>query len=67
MDDNPIPFLLLFGVSFILFIWWYFLFWKCYAEIQEFSLPRAFIAIITPWLIMGAIVFGCVLLTFGMA
>lgn len=63
VDSNPIPYMLVGFLEIVLTVWWLFLFWKCYAEVQQISLPKAFIAIAAPGFIVGVIMFGCALLT----
>lgn len=65
VENNPFPYLQYVIFRFILVVWWYVLFWLCYAEVEQLSLPKAFLAIITPWAILLAVLFGCGLLLSG--
>ena len=63
IDANPLPFVLYGLVETGLALWWYFLFWKCYAEVCDLSLGRAFVAAILPSLVLMLLGVGCLAVT----
>ena len=63
IDRHP-SLLLIGGILITIFtIWWYFLFWKCFAEVQRLSLIKSFAAIAIPFVVLVGIFVGCGLLT----
>lgn len=67
IERDPLPLIAVEILNIILTIWWYFLFWKCYAELQQLSLLKALVAILVPGLLLTGILLGCGLLLVGMA
>ena len=53
--QNPFPLLLVDLLFMALYLWWGFLFWKCFAELNRLSLWRSLAAIGIPYLVVVAI------------